>query len=171
MISKSFNFNLPEAKGDLILDMNKKYHLTEQGLTRLKDELDKLIEKRKEKTKGEVPGVLHSEDLNPEYLDFREKIHFLERRIVKLKEVIKNAEIIEPPEDKKEIRLGAKILVEADGQEDEFILVGSLEADPAEGKISDESLVGKKLLGKKTGEEVKVSCKVETVYKIKKVEY
>ncbi len=64
--------------------MSKKYHLTEEGLTKIRKELEKLIEIRKEKTKGEIPDVLHSEDLNPEYLDFREKIQFLEKRISKL---------------------------------------------------------------------------------------
>lgn len=151
--------------------MNKKYHLTKEGLEKVKEELSDLIDARKEKTKGEIPDVLHSEDLNPEYLDFREKMQFLEKRISKLQDVIKNTEIIKPPKDKSKVELGAKVTIEADGEEDEFMIVGSLEADPSEGKISNESLVGKKLMGKKVGDKITVSSKVETVYKIKKIDY
>ena len=151
--------------------MNKKHYLTEEGLEKIKKELKHLKELRREKTKGEVPDVLQSEDLNPEYLDFREKLQFLEKRISKLEAVVKNVEIIKPPKEKNKVKLGAKVTIEADGQEDEFTLVGSLEADPAEGKISDQSLVGKKLMGMKEGEKVKVTSNVETIYKVKKIEY
>lgn len=151
--------------------MNNKYYLTEEGLKKIKKELDKLIEARKEKTKGDVPEVLHSEDLNPEYLDFRERMHFLEKKISKLEEVVKNAEIITSPKNKNKIKLGAKVAIEADGEEDEFMIVGSIEADPAEGKISDKSLVGQNLIGKKIGEEVEISSRIKTVYKIKNIKY
>lgn len=151
--------------------MTKKYYLTEEGLDKIEKELEELRQKRKEKTKGDIPDVLQSEDLNPEYLDFRQKIEFLEKRIAKLKEVVKNKQIIEVPENKDKVQLGAKVTIEADGQEDEFMIVGSLEADPADGKISGESLVGKKLLGQEVGDEVKVASKVETIYKIKKIDY
>ena len=151
--------------------MNKKHYLTEEGLDKIKNELKQLRDERKEQMKGENPDVLQSEDLNPEYLDFRQKVEFLEKRIAKLEKVVKNVEIIKEPEDKSKIQLGAKVIIEADGQEDEFMIVGSLEADPAEGKISDHSLVGKKLIGREVGDKVKVSSKVETIYKIKKIEY
>ncbi len=151
--------------------MKTKYNLTEEGLERIKKELNNLKEKRKEETRGEIPDVLQSEDLNPEYLDFRQKIEFLEKRIAKLEEVVKKATIIKEPEDKSKVQLGAKVTIEADGQKDEFMIVGSLEADPSEGKISDQSLVGKKLLGKEVGDKAKVSSRVETIYKIKKIEY
>ena len=151
--------------------MKKKYYLTEEGLDKIKNELEELKKERREETKGEIPDVLQSEDLNPEYLDFRQRVERLEKRIAKLEDVIKNTEIITSPEDETVVKLGAKVTIEADGQEDEFTIVGSLEADPAEGKISDESLVGKKLIGGKVGDEIKVSSKVETIYKIKKIEY
>jgi len=151
--------------------MGKKHHLTETGLEKIKEELKELKEKRKKETKEDVPNVLHSEDLNPEFLDFRKKMHLLEKRIIKLEEVIKNAEIIKPPKDKDVVALGAKVTIKADGQEDEFLIVGSLEANPAQGKISNESLVGEKLLGKKKGDEVLISSKVKTVYKIKDINY
>jgi transcription elongation factor GreA len=137
--------------------MNKKHKLTEKGLKKVKKELEQLTELKKKKMKGNIPEVLHSEDLNPEYLDFRQKMELLEKKIGKLEEIIKHAEIIAPPKNKNKIDLGAKILFEADGQEDHFIIVDSIEADPDQGKISDESLVGKNLIGKKVGDEVKIS--------------
>jgi len=151
--------------------MTKKHYLTEEGLEKVKNELKELIQEKKKKTKDGVPEVLHSEDLNPEYLDFRQDLRLLERRIMKLDEVVKNAEIIKSPENKRKVELGARVIIEADGQEDQFTIVGSLEADPAEGKISNESLVGRKLMGKKVGDKVTVASKVETVYEIKKIEY
>ncbi len=151
--------------------MTQKHHLTERGLNKIKRELEELRSERKEKTKGDVPDVFQSEDLNPEFFDFRQEMHFLEKKISELEEIIKNAKIIEPPEDKSKVALGARVIIEADGQKDEFILVGPLEAEPAEGKISDESPVGKKLIGKKEGDEVEVASKVKTIYKIKKIDY
>jgi transcription elongation factor GreA len=151
--------------------MNKKHKLTEKGLKKVKKELEQLTELKKKKMKGNIPEVLHSEDLNPEYLDFRQKMELLEKKIGKLEEIIKHAEIIAPPKNKNKIDLGAKILFEADGQEDHFIIVDSIEADPDQGKISDESLVGKNLIGKKVGDEVKISSRIKTVYKIKDIKY
>ena len=69
------------------------------------------------------------------------------------------------------VNLGATVLVEVDGQNDEFMIVGSLEANPAIGKISNESPVGRMLLGHRVGDEVVVSSPIQTVYKIKKIKY
>jgi transcription elongation factor GreA len=77
-----------------------------------------------------------------------------------------------PAKDKQKIiSLGAKVKIEVDGQRDEFTLVGTLEANPALGRISNESPVGKALLGHKVGEEVSVSSPIKTTYKIKSIKY
>jgi len=125
------------------------------------------------KTKGESPKILHSEDLNPEYLAFQEDISFLESRITELDNIMKNAVLIKAPRKEKQniIDLGATIFVDVGGQTDEFTLVGSLEANPSAGKISNESPVGKALMGHKAGEAVIVSSPVQTTYKIKKIKY
>lgn len=152
----------------------KKFYLTKEGLKKFEREHNDLIELKLAKTKGEEsPKVLQSEDLNPEYLAFQEDISFLESRISEIDTILKNQVLIRVPrgEEKKKINLGATILVEVDGQKDEFTLVGSLEANPALGKISDESPVGKTLLGHKAGEAVVVSSPIKTTYKIKKIKY
>ncbi len=151
---------------------NKNYHLTEEGLERTRKELERLKRFRKKKVKYGAPQCFHSEDVDPEYLNFRKDMSFLDSKIAKLEEVVKNAEIISPPKGKrKEVCLGAFVTLEANGQVDKFHIVGTMEADPAMDKISNESLVGKALMGAKEGDEVTVSSKIEVTYKIKKISY
>jgi transcription elongation factor GreA len=152
----------------------QKFYLTKEWLEKLKKEYEGLKALKMAKTKGEeFPKVLQSEDLNPEYLAFREDMNFLESRILELEEVFKGRELIKvPPKDKRNIvALGSTITVEANRQKDEFTLVGSLEANPSLGRISNESPVGKALLGHRLGEEIAVSSPVKTIYKIKKIKY
>jgi len=151
----------------------KNFYLTKEGLARIKKEYQTLKELKLSKTKGEIPKIWHSEDLNPEYLSFQEDLSFLETRIAELEYILKNVELIKPiPKEKQNIvNLGATILAEVNGQKDEFTLVGSLEANPSLGMISSESPVGKALLGHKVGETVMVQSATKTAYKIKKIKY
>ncbi len=151
----------------------KKFYLTKQGLEKIKEEYHNLKDLKLSKTKGEVPKIWQSEDLNPEYLSFQEDLSFLESRIAELENIFKNTELIKPPpkEKQKVINLGATVLVEVDGQTDEFEILGSLEANPSLGKISNESPVGKALFGHRAGEEVLISSPIKTLYKIKKIKY
>jgi len=151
----------------------KKFYLTKEGLERIKKEYRTLKELKLAKTRGESPKILHSEDLNPEYLAFQEDISFLELRIIELENIIKNAELIRLPKKEKQniIDLGATVLVEVNGQTDEFTILGSLESNPSLGKISNESPVGHALLGGKVGDEVFISSPVKIIYKILKIKY
>jgi transcription elongation factor GreA len=151
----------------------KRFYLTKEGLDKIKKEYNTLKELKLAKVNGESPKVLHSEDLNSEYLLFQEDISFLDARIAELENIIRNSELIKPPSKEKRnvVNLGATVLVEVKGQEDEFTLVGSLEANPSVGKISDESPVGRAILGHKVGEIAIVSSPIQTTYKIKKIKY
>lgn len=153
--------------------MAKKFYLTKEGLEKIKKEYEDLKEIKFSKTKGEVPKTWHSEDLNPEYLSFQEDLSFLETRLTELEYIFKNVELIKSPLKAKQniVNLGATVLVQVDGQNDEFQIVGTLEANPALGKISNESPVGRTLLSHKVGDEVVVSSPVKTIYKIKKIRY
>jgi transcription elongation factor GreA len=154
--------------------MAKKFYLTKEGLEKLKKEYETLKALKLSKLKGESPKILHSEDLNPEYLAFKEDIGFLESRIAELEYILKNFELIKiPPKERQNVvNLGATVtLEEKDGQINEFMIVGTLEANPNEGKISSESPVGKALLGKKVGDEVVIVSPIRVVYKIKKIKY
>jgi transcription elongation factor GreA len=149
------------------------FYLTKEGLEKFKKEFKQLKKIKAMKIKGEVPDILHSEEANPEYLSFQEDIEFLEARISELENILKNFKLITPPEKEEQdkICLGATVLVEVDGRIDEFTLVGKLEANPSIGKISNESPVGRVLMGKKVGEEVLISSPIKVIYKIKKIRY
>jgi len=152
----------------------KKYYLTKKGLEKIKKQYETLKEIRAAKTKGETPQILESEDLNPEYLSFQEGLDLLEKKMTELEEILKNTEIIKlPPRKKRDtIQLGATVSVEFDGEIDNFKIVGTKEADPTESKISNESPIGKSLMGKKVGETVVVKTQlVNHSCKILKIEY
>lgn len=152
----------------------KKFYLTKEGLERIKKEYKDLKNLKLSKIKGEIPKILESEDINPEYLAFQEDLSSLEARIADLEYILRNSEIIKtPPKEKQNIiNLGATVtLEELDGQINEFMVVGTLEANPSEGKISSESPVGKTLLGRKIGEEVIITSPIKVIYKVKKIKY
>ncbi|MBZ9569713.1 GreA/GreB family elongation factor [Patescibacteria group bacterium] len=152
----------------------KKFYLTKEGLERIKKEYKDLKILRLNKIKGERPKILHSQDLDPEYFSFQEDLNRLEFRIVELENILENVRIIKaPPKEKQNIvNLGAIVtLKEQDGRINEFMIVGTLEANPSEGKISSESPVGKALLGRKTGDEVVITSPIRVIYRIRKVKY
>ncbi len=151
----------------------KKFYLTKQGFEKLKKEYKDLNLIKSAKIKGEIPQILHSEDVNTEYLSFHEDLNFLEVRMTDLEHILKNTELITFPAKNKQdiINLGATVVVEVNNQEDEFMIVGTLEANPVLGKISNESPVGKALIGHRVGDKVVISSTIKTIYKIKKIEY
>lgn len=150
---------------------NKKY-LTKKGLEKIERELEKLKQAR-ESQKREGVAAPTSQTIDSEFATFQEDLNLLEARIEDLENILKNHILITlPPKNKRKfVNLGATVTVEVDGQKDEFTIVGSTEANPMLGRISNESPVGSALLGKKTGEEVRVQSAIKTVYKIKKITY
>jgi transcription elongation factor GreA len=151
----------------------RKFYLTKQGLGKIKKEMENLKVIKLSKISGETPHFFHSDDLDPEYLNFQDDLTSLETRLADLEYIIENSEIIKPPKKDKQniIQIGAKVLVEINGQEDEITILGTLEANPYLGIISNESPVGQALLGHKEGEEVVISSPIKTTYKIKKIDY
>ncbi len=157
------------------MDEERVFYITKDGLKKIKKEYETLIELRRFKNKRDVPEIWESEELNPEYISFLEDLNLLDARITELENILKNCVLIKSPRAKKEkkiVKIGAKVKVEIDGRvEDEFIIVGSAEANPSLGKISNESPVGKALLGRRVGEKVVVSSPIRTTYKIKRIKY
>lgn len=150
-----------------------KFYLTKEGLEKIKKDYDSLLKLRKMKTTDDVPSIWHSEDVNPEYLSFQEDMSVLEARLTEYENILKNVELISlPPKEKRnEVCLGARVFVEVEGEKDEFVIVGTLEANPAAGMISNESPAGKTLLGGKAGETVVMHSSVAVAYKILKISY
>ncbi|MBZ9578558.1 GreA/GreB family elongation factor [Patescibacteria group bacterium] len=152
----------------------KKFYLTKEGLERIKKEYKDLKVLRLNKIKGTRPKILHSQDVNPEYLSFQEDLSRLEFRIAELDNILENVKIIKTPPKGKQgiVNLGAIVtLEEQDGKINEFMIVGTLEANPSEGKISSQSPVGKALLGRKTGDEIIITSPIKIIYRIKEIKY
>ncbi|MBI2049909.1 MAG: GreA/GreB family elongation factor [Candidatus Staskawiczbacteria bacterium] len=152
----------------------KRFYLTKSKLKELEKEHESLVALERSKTIGEeAPKVLESEDLNPEFLSFQEDMSFLRSKIVELENILGHYQLIKRPskQNKSIVGLGAKVLVNINGVKNEFVITGTLEADPSLGKISNESPVGKVLMGHRIGEEVVVYYPVKTTYKIKSIKY
>ncbi len=151
----------------------RKFYLSPKGLKRTKQEYESFKKLRFLKTNKGIPNVLESEDLNPEYLSIQEDLSFLEVRIAEMEHILKNVKLIKSPVKEKQdvIDLGAKVKVKVQEQKQSFEIVGSLEADPVLGKISNDSPVGKALLGHRVGDEVVVVSSPKTIYKIRKIKY
>lgn len=153
------------------MDGNRCY-LTKEGLGKLQKELEQLKKMKKWKMKDSNPNLSISQEIDSEYLSFGDDIIAIESRIEELEEILKNYELIQPKRGKRKVvDMGATVKVEVEGQIDEFTIVGPLEANPFLGKVSHESPVGRALLGKRTGDEVRVQSAVVTIYKIKKIVY
>jgi len=153
---------------------NQIFYITKEKLDELKKEYNELTTFERGKIMGEeAPKILESEDLNPEFVSFQEDIDSLRSRMDELENILENYEIIKKPAKDKQIfvNLGAKVKIESNGKKDEFIVVGTLDADPTAGKVSNESPIGKALLGKKVGDEITIDHPNKITYKIKDINY
>ena len=143
--------------------MAKTIKLTDDGLKKLKEELELLKTEGRADIAEKIKVARGYGDLseNSEYDEAKNEQAKIEARIVEIEAMLKNVEIIEDVKGKaKSVIIGVKVKVQdcEYGDEDEYRVVGSTEADPRAGLISDESPVGKALLGKKLGDEVVVEA-------------
>jgi transcription elongation factor GreA len=150
--------------------MAKTYHITKHGKTQLETELEVLLQARKEISER-IADARSYGDLseNAEYSSARDEQGINEARITEIENILKNADIIR--EGKKDtVGLGSTVVLK-NGAEVEYKIVGPIEANPLDGKISNESPLGVGLMGKKVGDRVSVTTpKGEMVYMIKSVE-
>jgi transcription elongation factor GreA len=137
---------------------NKPVYLTAEGIERLKAELVHLVTVERPRVAARIHDAKQDGDIteNAEYEDAKQEQSFLEGRILTLETQLKNASIIEHRNGSDRVALGSKVRIESDEGAEEFTIVGSAEAAPREGRISDESPVGKALLGHRNGETVTV---------------
>ncbi len=149
--------------------MKKQFYLTREGVEELRSECDSLIAQR-----GQIAERIKSArefgDLaeNAEYSSARLEQERVEGRIAEIEHILQNVDIISKPKSGGKVQLGSLVkLQNGGGKAKEFQVVGTVEADPLNGKISDESPIGQALLGRKHGEKVEIVTPVETsTYKI-----
>lgn len=147
----------------------KKIQFTQEGYEKLKAEYEELTTKKKHQALDRLQKARAMGDLseNSEYTAAKEDLAFVEGRISELEHLLANAEIIESPTERGAIDIGCNVIVEANGQQHTFMIVGEFEADPVAKKLSHTSPIGKALLGKKVGEKVEVSVPAgKMIYKI-----
>ena len=141
--------------------MSKEVLMTPDGLKKIEDELDHLKSVRRREIAEKIKAALAFGDIseNAEYDEAKNEQAELEKRIMELEGIVGNAVLIDESEIKKdEVSVGSMVTVK-DIEFDEvmeYAIVGPTEADPYENKISNESPVGKALLGKRVGETVEV---------------
>ena len=154
--------------------MDKDIYISKDGLKKLQEEMTEIKTTKKKEVATRIKTAKEFGDLseNSEYDDAKNEQAFLEGRISEIEHILKNAKIIEEvacsTTDK--VCVGHTVVVDLAGGEAKFKIVGSYEADPEMGFISNESPIGQALLGKKKGEEVSVKVPAgEMRYKIKKI--
>ncbi|OIO47578.1 MAG: transcription elongation factor GreA [Parcubacteria group bacterium CG1_02_40_82] len=143
-------------------------YLSKEGLEQIKKEVDELKLKRQEIAQRlEESKALGDLSENMEYLQAKEAQAFNEGKILELEEVLKNAVVINKNGGNSIVQIGGTVEINCQGEKQTFTIVGSEEANPAEGKISNESPLGKAFLGHKAGETVEVETpKGKATYKI-----
>lgn len=152
--------------------MTEEILLTKEGYDKIVDEHEQLVAVKRAEVAEKLKDAIAQGDIseNADYDAAKNEQAELEERIQKLENMIRKAKIIDESElagDQVTVGLAVKVQDCSTKEEDEFVIVGSTEADPFEGKISNESLVGQALLGNKVGQEVVVEVPDGTItYKI-----
>jgi transcription elongation factor GreA len=148
---------------------NKPTYLSREGLDKLRQELEEMTSVKRPEVAQRIHDAKEHGDLseNAEYEDAKNEQAFVEGRIQTLEALIKNATLIDEHHSNDHVQIGSTVKVSGPDGSQSFTIVGSTEAKPTEGKISNESPVGRALLGKKKGENVTVQVPAgDIAYKI-----
>ena len=141
--------------------VEKDIFFTTEGLEKIESEIEYLKTVRRKEVAERIKVALGYGDLseNSEYDEAKNEQAQVEERIAKLEAMARNAKIIDEKQlNKEEVNVGSIVKIKdlSDGEVEEYSIVGSAEADPLEGKISNESPVGSKLIGLKVGDKVEI---------------
>jgi transcription elongation factor GreA len=151
--------------------VKKLFSLTAKGVEELEKELKDLLSKRSE-VADRIKTAREFGDLseNAEYSSARQDQERAESRISEIDHILKNVSVISAPNKKDIVELGNSVELKNSEGSKTFTVVGSVEADPLNGMISNESPIGKALMGKKLGQEVEIVTPAKTSsYKIEKI--
>ena len=135
-------------------------YLTKEGEDELRRELRQLIETRRPALAQKLKDAAAQGDLkeNADYHDAKEQLGFTEGRVLHIESILQNAIVVAEAGPSDEVRIGSTVVIQEDGtgDDEEYKIVGSAEANPRERKISQKSPIGSALLGKQKGNKVKV---------------
>jgi transcription elongation factor GreA len=143
-----------------LIAMPKDVILTQEGLANLKAELDQLSTTRRREIAARIKEAREFGDIseNAEYDDAKNEQAMLEARIASLEDKLRSATVVDASDLGTDVvRVGSVVHVKDEaGKSNKYTIVGSAEAKPAEAKLSNESPVGRALIGRKRGEEVSI---------------
>lgn len=154
---------------------NDPVYLTADGLKKIQDEYEFLTGTRRKEVAQMIAEAKAEGDIseNAGYDEAKTAQGFLEGRIRELENLLKNAQLIEEREQPKgEVSLGRTVIVREEGTdfEETYTIVGSVEADPTQGRISNSSPIGKALIGKRVGHKATVqSPGGEIIFEVLKI--
>jgi len=147
--------------------------ISQEGYDKLKKELDDRLNVKRLEIASRIEAAKELGDLseNAEYAEAKNEQAFNDGRITELTTLLKNVTVVRNNHDKNKISMGSRVLAEVEGQTKEFTIVSFNEANPVEGKISNESPIGVAFLGKKKGDTIAVNTpRGQVVYKIIDIE-
>ena len=153
--------------------MANQTYLSPEGMESLKKELRELKTTKRQEIAKRLQEAKDLGDLseNAEYFEAKEAQSLNETRIAELEDLLKNAVMIETPLEEDIVRIGSTIEIKSKNGNETFTIVGSAEAKPQEGKISNESPLGRAFLGQKIGNEIEIKTPGGIMkYKIIKIE-
>ena len=151
----------------------KEFYLTAEGVAKLEEELDDLVHAQRTKIAARLKEAKEYGDLseNIQWDDAKDQQAFIEGRIAEIENILKHSSLIKSPKNSGVVTLGSTVHLELEDGVQRYTIVGSTEANPEQGKISNESPIGQALLGKKPGEQVEVTVPSGTMtYKITHIE-
>src|SRR3979411_1624681 len=149
---------------------NNEVPITAEGLAEGKRELEELVTVKRPENIAKIKAAREHGDLseNFEYHSARNEQSFIETRIRELEVIVKNHVLIEAPGARGTVELASTVtLVEEDGPEEKYRIVGPAEADPGAGRVSFESAMGRALLGHRVGEEVQVHAPAGVIFTVR----
>jgi transcription elongation factor GreA len=155
------------------MEKDTNLYITKEGLENLKTELKSLHEVKRPAIAKRIKEAREMGDIseNSEYDAARQEQSFIEGRIEELEEILKTAKLSGGTK-KDSVGVGCNVTVHVEGTTESFHIVGALEANPLEKKISHESPLGSSLVGKKVGDKIEVDAPVgKLIYTILKIEY
>ena len=138
----------------------KPVYVTPKGLADLQRELEELRDVKRAEVVERLHEAKEGSDWmdNSEYRLIEDELGFMEGRIQELENMLSAAQIIKPDQDESTVNLGDTVVIQSDGELEEYTIVGVAESAPTKGLISNESPLGRALLQRRVGEEVDVEA-------------